>query len=75
MSDPVDIYCGFVHEEQEAADAARKEGSPLSVYQEFLRRRRAGDSEAAQDILDLLGRLNAESGQTLVMVTHAPEVG
>ena len=33
------------------------------------------DSEAAQDILDLLGRLNAESGQTLVMVTHAPEVG
>src|SRR5437868_5342235 len=33
------------------------------------------DSEAAQDILDLLGRLNAESGQTLVMVTHALEVG
>src|SRR5207249_1820868 len=33
------------------------------------------DSEAAQDILDLLGRLNAEIGQTLVMVTHAPEVG
>jgi putative ABC transport system ATP-binding protein len=33
------------------------------------------DSEAAGDILDLLCRLNAEMGQTLVMVTHAPEVG
>jgi len=33
------------------------------------------DSEAARDILDLLCRLNAETGQTLVMVTHAPEVG
>ncbi len=33
------------------------------------------DSEAARDILDLLWRLNAETGQTLVMVTHAPEVG
>ncbi|HZS88020.1 MAG TPA: ABC transporter ATP-binding protein [Chloroflexota bacterium] len=33
------------------------------------------DSESAGDILDLLCRLNAEMGQTLVMVTHAPEVG
>ena len=33
------------------------------------------DSEAAGDILDLLCQLNAEAGQTLVMVTHALEVG
>ncbi len=33
------------------------------------------DSEAAGDILNLLCWLNAQTGQTLVMVTHAPEVG
>jgi putative ABC transport system ATP-binding protein len=33
------------------------------------------DSESAGDILDLLERLNREIGQTLVMVTHALEVG
>ncbi len=33
------------------------------------------DSESAGDLLDLLTRLNAETGQTLVMVTHALEVG
>ena len=33
------------------------------------------DSEAAGDLLNLLCWLNAETGQTLVMVTHAPEVG
>jgi putative ABC transport system ATP-binding protein len=32
------------------------------------------DSEAASDIMDLLGAVNA-AGQTVVMVTHAPEVG
>jgi putative ABC transport system ATP-binding protein len=32
------------------------------------------DSEAAGEILDLLERLNREQGQTLVVVTHAPEV-
>ena len=32
------------------------------------------DSEAAADILDLMERLNRELGQTLVLVTHAPEV-
>jgi putative ABC transport system ATP-binding protein len=32
------------------------------------------DSEAAADILDLMGRLNEELAQTLVIVTHAPEV-
>ncbi len=33
------------------------------------------DSESAQDILDLLCQLNREQGQTLVMVTHALDVG
>jgi len=33
------------------------------------------DSESAQDIMDLLRQLNQESGQTLVMVTHAQEIG
>lgn len=32
------------------------------------------DSESAADIMDLLGAVNA-AGQTVVMVTHAPEVG
>ena len=32
------------------------------------------DSEAAAEILDLMSRLNRELGQTLVIVTHAPEV-
>jgi putative ABC transport system ATP-binding protein len=33
------------------------------------------DSEAADDIMDLLCGLNRERGQTVVMVTHAIEVG
>src|SRR5579859_7555924 len=33
------------------------------------------DSETAQDILDLLSRLNREHGQTFVVVTHDLEVG
>lgn len=33
------------------------------------------DSETAQDILDLLCRLNREHGQTFVVVTHDIEVG
>jgi putative ABC transport system ATP-binding protein len=33
------------------------------------------DSEAANDIMDLLCRLNEEQGQTIVLVTHALEVG
>jgi putative ABC transport system ATP-binding protein len=33
------------------------------------------DSEAAEDIMDLLCTLNQERGQTVVMVTHALEVG
>ena len=33
------------------------------------------DSENAQEILDLLCRLNRENGQTFVVVTHALEVG
>jgi putative ABC transport system ATP-binding protein len=33
------------------------------------------DSEAADDIMDLLCRLNEEHGQTIVLVTHALEVG
>jgi putative ABC transport system ATP-binding protein len=32
------------------------------------------DSQSAEDILDLLGALNATRGQTFVMVTHAPQV-
>jgi ABC-type lipoprotein export system ATPase subunit len=33
------------------------------------------DSENAQEILDLLCQLNRENGQTLVVVTHALEIG
>jgi putative ABC transport system ATP-binding protein len=33
------------------------------------------DSEAANDVMDLLNRFNHELGQTLVVVTHALEVG
>lgn len=33
------------------------------------------DSEAANDVMDLLCRFNNEFGQTLVVVTHALEVG
>ena len=33
------------------------------------------DSESAQDIMDLIGQLNKEQGQTVVMVTHALEIG
>ena len=33
------------------------------------------DSEAANDVMDLLCRFNSELGQTLVVVTHALEVG
>jgi ABC-type lipoprotein export system ATPase subunit len=33
------------------------------------------DSESAGDIMDLLQRLNAEQGQTIVMVTHDPAIG
>ena len=33
------------------------------------------DSESAQDIMDLLCNLNRQAGQTLVMVTHALEIG
>ncbi|HJT58899.1 MAG TPA: ABC transporter ATP-binding protein [Ktedonobacteraceae bacterium] len=33
------------------------------------------DSEAANDVMDLLCRFNSEFGQTLVIVTHALEVG
>lgn len=33
------------------------------------------DSEAANDVMDLLCRFNRELGQTLVLVTHALEVG
>ncbi len=33
------------------------------------------DGEAAENVMDLLCRLNQEQGQTLVIVTHAPEVG
>ncbi len=33
------------------------------------------DSEAADDIMELLCRFNREFGQTLVLVTHALEVG
>lgn len=33
------------------------------------------DSDSADGVLDLFQKLNAESGQTLVIVTHAPDVG
>ena len=33
------------------------------------------DGEAAENVMDLLCKLNQEQGQTLVIVTHAPEVG
>jgi putative ABC transport system ATP-binding protein len=33
------------------------------------------DSEAANEIMDLMCRLNKEQGQSVVLVTHAPEVG
>ena len=33
------------------------------------------DSESAQDIMDLLCQLNREQGQSVVMVTHALEIG
>ncbi len=33
------------------------------------------DGEAAESVMDLLCSLNQEQGQTLVIVTHAPEVG
>lgn len=33
------------------------------------------DSETAQDILDLMRKLNKENNQTFVIVTHDPEVG
>lgn len=33
------------------------------------------DSESANDVMDLLCRFNSEHGQTLVLVTHALEVG
>jgi ABC-type lipoprotein export system ATPase subunit len=33
------------------------------------------DSEAANEVMDLICRLNMEQGQTVVLVTHAPEVG
>lgn len=33
------------------------------------------DSEAAMDVMELLTRFNREMGQTLVLVTHSPEVG
>ncbi len=33
------------------------------------------DSQTAQDILDLMRKLNKENGQTFVIVTHDPEIG
>jgi putative ABC transport system ATP-binding protein len=33
------------------------------------------DSKTAQDILDLMRKLNQENGQTFVIVTHDPEIG
>jgi putative ABC transport system ATP-binding protein len=33
------------------------------------------DSKTAQDIIDLMRKLNTENGQTFVIVTHDPEVG
>jgi ABC-type lipoprotein export system ATPase subunit len=33
------------------------------------------DSQTAQDILDLMRKLNRENGQTFVIVTHDPQIG
>jgi ABC-type lipoprotein export system ATPase subunit len=33
------------------------------------------DSESAEQIMELLGELNRTLGQTLVIVTHAAEIG
>jgi putative ABC transport system ATP-binding protein len=33
------------------------------------------DSKTAQDIMDLMRKLNKENGQTFVIVTHDPEIG
>ena len=33
------------------------------------------DSKTAQDIMDLMRKLNRENGQTFVIVTHDPEIG
>ena len=33
------------------------------------------DSKTAQDIIDLMRKLNKENGQTFVIVTHDPEIG
>jgi putative ABC transport system ATP-binding protein len=33
------------------------------------------DSQTAQDIMDLMRRLNQENGQTFLIVTHSPQVG
>jgi len=33
------------------------------------------DSESANEIMDLLAELNRTRGQTLVLVTHAPDIG
>jgi putative ABC transport system ATP-binding protein len=33
------------------------------------------DSRTAQDIMDLMRKLNTENGQTFVIVTHDPEIG
>jgi putative ABC transport system ATP-binding protein len=33
------------------------------------------DSRTAQDIMDLMRKLNRENGQTFVIVTHDPEIG
>jgi putative ABC transport system ATP-binding protein len=33
------------------------------------------DSDAAGEVMDLLEELNRTRGQTLVLVTHAPEIG
>ena len=32
------------------------------------------DSKAGRDVLDLLARLNAERGVTILLATHSPEV-
>ena len=33
------------------------------------------DKRTADDVIDLLRRLNQEQGQTFIIVTHDPEVG